>query len=88
MTWTVEWDNRARKELRSLDPPIQKRILEFTGKRLATSEDPRQFGKPLGGSLAGFWRYRVGDYRLICTLEDDHLIVLILGVGHRKAVYR
>ncbi|MEE8525573.1 MAG: type II toxin-antitoxin system RelE/ParE family toxin [Thermoanaerobaculia bacterium] len=83
-----EWDDRARRELRALDPPIQQGILRFTGGRLATTEDPRQFGKALGGNLGGFWRYRVGDYRLICALEDDRLVVLIVGVGHRSTVYR
>ena len=88
MTWRVEWDDRARKELRVLDPQIQRRILRYTGKRLTTVEDPRRLGKALGGRLSGMWRYRVGDYRLICSLEDDRLVVLIVGVGHRSAVYR
>ncbi len=88
MTWKVEWDDRARRELRALDPQIQRRILRYTGERLTTAEDPRRFGKVLGGDLAGLWRYRVGDYRLICTHEGDRLVVLILGVGHRSAVYR
>ncbi len=88
MTWTVEWDDRARRELRALDHSVQQRILRYTGGRLKTADDPRRFGKALGGSLAGLWRYRVGAYRLICTLEDERLIVLILGVGHRSTVYR
>ncbi len=88
MIWKIEWDDRARKELRALDHSIQRRILRFTGKRLTAAEDPRRLGKALGGNLAGLWRYRVGDYRLVCTIEDDRLIVLILGVGHRSAVYR
>ncbi len=88
MTWSVEWDDRARKELRRLDRSIQQRILRFTGSRLTETKDPRRFGKALGGRLAGLWRYRVGDYRLICTLEDDRLIVLVVGIGHRSAIYR
>ena len=88
MTWKIEWDDRARKELRALDHSIQRRILRFTGKRLTGVEDPRQLGKALGGPLARLWRYRVGDYRLIGAIEDDRLIVLILGVGHRSSVYR
>jgi len=88
LTWRVEWDDRARRELRALDPQIQRRILRYTGERLTAAEDPRRFGKALGGSLSGMWRYRVGDYRLICVLKDDRLVVLIVGVGQRSAVYR
>ncbi|MDZ7670554.1 MAG: type II toxin-antitoxin system RelE/ParE family toxin [Gammaproteobacteria bacterium] len=87
MTWTVEWDDRAAKELRKLDRQIQKDILSYFRKRIATNEDPRRFGKPLSRDLAGLWRYRVRDHRLICNIEDDRLVVLVLRVGHRKHVY-
>jgi len=88
LIWTVEWDERARKELRKLDRQTQREILRYTRQRLATNEDPRRFGKGLQHELQGFWRYRVGDYRLICQIEDNHLTVLVLAVGHRRAVYR
>lgn len=86
-TWAVEWDDRARKELRKLDYSIQKEILHYLRTRVAGSEDPCSFGKALTGNKAGLWRYRVGDYRLVCKIEDHIFVVLVLGVGHRKEVY-
>lgn len=85
--WTVEFDDRARRELRKLDEQIQREILRYLRERVAGSADPRQFGKPLRMNLAGLWRYRVGDYRLICRLEENRLVVLVLQVGHRREVY-
>ena len=87
MTWKVEWDDRARKELRKLDHPIQKEILKYLRTRIVESKNPRFFGQNLSGNKAGLWRYRVGDYRLICRIEDDILVVLVVGVGHRKEIY-
>lgn len=86
-TWKVEWDDRARKELRKLDPSTQKEILNYLRTRIADTENPRIFGRTLSGNKAGLWRYRVGDYRLVCRLEDHILVVLVVGVGHRKEVY-
>lgn len=86
-TWTVEFDDRARRELRKLAPENQQMILRYLRERLAGSPDPRQFGKPLRMNLAGLWRYRIGDYRLICRLEENRLVVLVLKVGHRREVY-
>jgi mRNA interferase RelE/StbE len=85
--WTVEFDDRARRELRKLDVQIQREILRYLRERVAGSSDPRQFGKPLRMNLAGLWRYRVGDYRLICRLEENRLVVLVLQIGHRRKVY-
>lgn len=85
MTWQIEWDNRARKELRSLDASIQNKILDYLDERIITN--PRNFGKGLTGDKAGLWRYRIGDYRVVCRFEDDHLVVLIVSVGHRKEIY-
>ncbi len=87
MTWSVLFDDRARRELRKLSDETQRTILRYLRERIAASEDPRQFGKPLRRTLAGLWRYRVGDYRLICRLEDDRLIVLVLRLGHRREIY-
>jgi mRNA interferase RelE/StbE len=85
--WTVEFDERARRELRKLSPEVQKTILRYLRERIAGSSDPRQFGKPLRINLAGLWRFRIGDYRLICRLEDDRLVVLVIKIGHRREVY-
>ena len=87
MTWTAEFDDAAAKELRKLDKQTQQEILRNFRKRIATDEDPRRFGKPLSRDLAGLWRYRVRNYRMICNIEDGKLLVLVLRVGHRKDVY-
>jgi mRNA interferase RelE/StbE len=85
--WTVEFDDRARRELRKLDRKAQRDILRYLHERIAGSANPQQFGKPLRKNLAGLWRYRVGDYRLICRLEEDRFVVLVIKVGHRRAIY-
>jgi len=89
MAWKVEFSVEADRELDKLDGQQTKRILKFLRERIAKLEDPRSLGRPLQGSRLGeFWRYRVGDYRLICKIEDDRLLVLVLRVGHRKEIYR
>lgn len=87
MTWSVEIDDRAAKELRSLDGKAQKEILKYLRERIVTKEDPRSFGKALGRELSGLWRYRVGDYRLICMIEGAVFVVIVVRIGHRKEVY-
>jgi mRNA interferase RelE/StbE len=87
LTWNIEWDDRARKELRKLDSPIQKEILSYLRLRIAESDNPRIFGQSLSGNKVGLWRYRVGNYRIICRIEDDAFVVLVIGVGHRKEIY-
>jgi mRNA interferase RelE/StbE len=88
LTWSVECDDRAAKELRKLDRQAQSDILRYPRERVATDRDPSRFGKPLSGNFSGLWRYRIRDYRLICSLEDDRVVVLVLHVGHRRDVYR
>ena len=87
MIWRIEFDDAAAKELRKLDRQIQKEILHYLRKRIATEDDPRRFGKPLSHSLAGLWRYRLRNYRIICNIEEDKLVVLIVRVAHSKDVY-
>lgn len=87
MTWTVEFDDAAVKELKKLDKQAQREIIRYFRERIETEEDPRRFGKPLAKELSGLWRYRVRNYRMICNIEDGKLIVLVLRVGHRKDVY-
>lgn len=87
LTWTIEWDDRARKELRKLDSSIQKEILSYLRLRIAESDNPRIFGQSLSGNKSGLWRYRVGNYRIICRIADDAFVVLVIGVGHRKEIY-
>ena len=88
MTWSVEWDDRAQRELRQLDRQVQRTILRYFSERIATDDDPRRFGKSLRHELQGLWRYRIGDYRAICQIENDQLVVLVLAVNHRRQVYR
>ena len=87
MTWVVEFDDAATKELCKLDRQAQQEILRYFRERIATNEDPRRFGKPLSHDLTGLWRYRVRNYRMICNIEDDKLTVLVVRAGHRKHIY-
>jgi len=88
MAYKIQVLETATRELRKLDPQHRRRILEFLDERLAKLDDPRSAGGPLHGpELGKFWKYRVGDYRLIAKIEDDRLLVLVLRVGHRKEVY-
>jgi len=87
LIWKVEFDDRASKELRKLDRQAQQDILRFLRERIATEEDPRRFGKPLTGDKAGLWSYRIRSYRMICNIEDNKLLVLVVRVGDRKNVY-
>ena len=75
------------RDLRKLDPSIQREILDYIDNRIATESDPRRFGKPLRHSKFGLWRYRVRDYRIICEIQATRLVVLVVVVGHRRSVY-
>jgi len=89
MAWSVELSESADRELGKLDTQHRKRILKFLHQRVAKLADPRSLGEALHGSRLGeFWKYRVGDFRLISKIEDDRLVVLVLRVGHRKEIYR
>jgi mRNA interferase RelE/StbE len=87
LAWTIEFDERAKRDLSKLDKPIQKRIRRFLQDRIATANDPRSFGHGLTHNLSSLWRFRVGDYRILCNIEDDRFIVLVVAVGHRSVVY-
>ena len=86
--WTVEISDVALKAIGKLDRAVQLRIFDFLEGKLLGSDDARKLGHALRGDQRGLWRYRVGDYRLICSLEDARLVVLVLQVGHRREVYR
>lgn len=88
MAWTVKLSDDARRNLEKLDKPIQKRIASFLQERIQSTDNPRTNGKALQGNLSGLWRYRVGDYRLLCRIENDELLILVIEIGHRKDVYR
>ncbi len=87
MAWTFEFDTAAKNELAKLDKPVAKRILAFLKERV--KGDPRSIGAALQGPKLGeFWKYRVGDYRIICKIEDGRLCVLVVKIGNRREVYR
>lgn len=89
MAWKVELAESAERELAGLDPQNRRRILSFLRERVAERDDPRTIGQALHGPQLGeFWKYRVGDYRLLGKIEADHQVVLILRIGHRRDIYR
>jgi mRNA interferase RelE/StbE len=86
--WRIEITRTAERQIIKLDRPAQRSIQRFLRDRLTPADDPRQWGRPLHGEKRGLWRYRVGDYRLICDIQDEKITVLVLEIGHRKDVYR
>ncbi len=86
--YDVELSERFKKEFRKLDKYTQKIIRAWINKNLVDCTDPRQHGKGLTANRSGQWRYRIGDYRLICEIKENELIILALTVGHRRDVYQ
>ena len=87
MKYEVELSERFKKEFRKFDKYTQKMIRAWINKNLVDTENPRLHGKGLTANRSGQWRYRIGDYRLICNINDNKLIILALSVGHRRDVY-
>lgn len=87
MSWQIEYDPGASRDLRKLDRSIQREILDYMDRLIGRADDPRQFGKPLQGSKFGLWRYRLRDYRIVCELQDKRLVVLVVSIGHRSTIY-
>ena len=89
MAWEIEIDRDALKDLKKLNPQIAKRIITFLFDRLAKLENPRSIGEALHGPKLGeFWKYRVGDYRVVSRIEDDIITVVVVAIGNRREVYR
>lgn len=88
MGYRIEFEPRALKELSRIDRPHQKRIVRFLRERVETLENPRLLGESLAGPLKRFWKYRVGQYRIICSIEDGQIRVLVVRIGNRREVYR
>lgn len=89
MAWQIELTETAEKQLAKLDRPVAKRIRDFLRERLILLDDPRSIGEALKGSQLGeFWKYRVGDYRVIARIENGQLVILIVRIGNRREVYR
>jgi mRNA interferase RelE/StbE len=88
LAWLSEFDDKAKKELASIDKAAAKRITKFLRERVAQLDEPRSIGQSLKGSkLGAFWKYRVGDYRIIASIEDGALRILVVRIGHRKEIY-
>lgn len=87
MKWRVEIEDYAKKELRKLNPKIQERILDYLEENIENCSNPRKEGKSLKGRFKGLWRYRVGDYRIVCRIEDKTVTVLVVRIAHRGDVY-
>jgi len=83
-----QFTGKAKKELSGIHPVEARRILRFLRESLDGATDPRRYGKALKGRNSELWRHRVGDHRLVCHLQDERLLVLVLRIGHRPEVYR
>lgn len=88
LAYKVQLEKKALKQLRKLDAINQRNIATFIDTHLQGTHAPRQHGKALTGHLKGLWRYRVGDYRIICDIKDDELIILAITIAHRRDVYK
>lgn len=89
MTWRIEFQRAAVKQLGRLTKSDANRIVSFLADRIVQDDNPRRTGAALQGSeLGNFWRYRVGDYRVICDVQDHKLVVLVVEIGHRREIYR
>jgi mRNA interferase RelE/StbE len=87
LTWKITFEESAKKELLTLDRKAQAEIVQYLRNRIATDQDPRRFGDTLRKELAGLWKYRIGNYRVICEIQDEQITVLIIRIGHRSKVY-
>jgi mRNA interferase RelE/StbE len=89
LAFRVEFDPAALKDLRKLDRAVQQRLVGFLRTRVATLEDPRSLGEALAGArLGSYWKYRVGDWRIICDIQGERIVVRVLRIGNRRQIYR
>ena len=87
MSWHIETTARFDREFKKLDRYTQRMVKAWIEKHLVNCDDPRVHGKGLTANRSGQWRYRIGDYRMICLIEDEILIILALSIGHRSSIY-
>ena len=89
MAWKIEFERAAARELTKLDSQAAGRVLRFLRDRVAPLDDPRSIGKALKGDRFGeFWRYQIGDYRVVARIVDSEALILVLRIGHRREIYR
>jgi mRNA interferase RelE/StbE len=88
MAWTIKFDRKSQRDFDSLGKQEAQRILRFLRDRVAVREDPRSLGAPLSGAVLGeYWRYRVGDYRVIVDIQDELVVIAVIRIGHRGDIY-
>ncbi|WP_320172183.1 type II toxin-antitoxin system RelE/ParE family toxin [Maridesulfovibrio sp.] len=88
MTWKIEISCKAEKQLKELNKSLRTRIIQFLKERVQPAADPRRLAKSLKGDKGGLWRFRVGDYRIICDIRGEEIKILVLTIGHRKEIYK
>ena len=88
MSYHVSFTKEVIKEIKKLDKYTQRMVTSWIRKNLEGIDDPRRIGKALTGNKRGYWRYRIGDYRLICTIEDEKVVIIALNIGHRREIYK
>lgn len=86
MVWQIKFTEKANKSFSKLDKAIQRRVLDKL-KEISKRENPKDVGKALVGNLSGLWRYRVGDYRVVCSIEQTEIVILVVDIDHRRQVY-
>lgn len=86
--WQLEFTPKALKDLKKLDKPLQQRLTSYLEKNILNCPNPRSKGKPLSGVLSNQWCYRVGTYRILTEIQDERMVVLAVGIGHRREIYR
>jgi mRNA interferase RelE/StbE len=88
LAWTIEYAETAKKQLRKLDKLAARRIVDFMDERVSQNDDTRRMGNALKGPLGDLWSYRMGDFRILCDIQDEVLTILVLQIGNRREVYR
>jgi len=88
LDWKIEYSPESVRQLNNLDKPVRRRIFEYLDDRIQGCKNPRHFGEALVANLSGLWRYRVGDYRIICRIEDERILALVLAIGHQREIYK
>ncbi len=88
MAWLIKFDDAAQKDLTKIDKALAKRITAFLRERISVMDNPRSIGEPLKSSKGDLWRYRLGDYRIICEINDNTVCILVVKIGNRREVYR
>lgn len=88
MNWQISFKGKVEKKLEKLDKSARRQIIKYFDKITESNENPKSFGRPLLENKKGLWRYRVGDYRIICDIHDNELIILVIDIGHRSEIYK